>query len=401
LSHQNDVTTCALRVLVPEAHAMGSVACIRSLGRAGHTVIAASDQVDALGFRSNYCSRSVLQPKDLSLATYAAWLSAVVRDNDIDLVIPSETLVGMLGQRIDDFAGLLPCGPDPRRLERFIGKFELFSAFLEGQDASLRANLSGTLLLRRGDDIHARLATLTPPIFVKFDAVQARGLPASVLRFDSCEAAQEALPPMLDRYERAVAQQFAPGAGVGVFFLRWNGEVKATLMHRRLHEVPHTGGVSSLRESWWNERVHEDALKRIEALEWWGVGMLEYRWDASTGNFALMEFNARFWGSLHLALFAGVDFPRLLVDAWAGRAIESVRASVGVRCRYTFPKEVEHLWSLLRDSKVHAHTKLNAVLEFIMLSFSPGVHSDLWFPRDRGLYFRALAATPGKFLRRS
>jgi biotin carboxylase len=147
--------------------------------------------------------------------------------------------------------------------------------------------------------------------------------------------------------------------------------------------------------------VHEDALKRIEALEWWGVGMLEYRWDAATGTFALMEFNARFWGSLHLALFAGVDFPRLLADAWAGRAIESVRAPVGVRCRYTFPKEAEYLWSLLRDSNVHASTKLSAVLEFITLSVSPGVHSDLWFPRDRSLYFRALAATPGKFLRRS
>jgi len=379
---------------------MGSVACIRSLGRAGHAAIAAAEDADALGFESRYCSRRILQPKGLSPALYAQWLSSVVRDNDIDLIVPSETLVGMLGDSIDGFARLIPAGPDPRRLARYVGKFELFRTFLEGPDATLRANLPNTVLLRQGDDSVASLSSLVPPLFAKFDAAEASGLPARVLRFDSYDAARAALAPLLKAYERGVVQQFAPGVGVGVFFLRWNGEIKATLMHRRLHEVPHTGGVSSLRETWWNEPLHADALRRIHALDWWGVGMLEYRWDASTGRFALMEFNARFWGSLHLALFAGVDFPRLLVDAWAGRAIEPVRAPAGVRCRYTFPKEVEYLWSMARDPQVPLRAKLGAAVEFVALSLTPGVFSDLWFPGDRGLYFRALARTPAKFLRR-
>ena len=33
----------------------------------------------------------------------------------------------------------------------------------------------------------------------------------------------------------------------------------------------------------------------------------------------LMEINGRFWGSLQLAVDAGVDFPRLLIDCAEGR----------------------------------------------------------------------------------
>ena len=61
----------------------------------------------------------------------------------------------------------------------------------------------------------------------------------------------------------------------------------------------------------------------LRRIGWNGVAMLEYRRDPSTGDFRLLELNARFWGSLHLALAAGVDFPRLLLDAWLGGASRS------------------------------------------------------------------------------
>jgi len=60
----------------------------------------------------------------------------------------------------------------------------------------------------------------------------------------------------------------------------------------------------------------DDALAKIKAMKWQGVGMMEYRWDPTTDQFYFLEMNGRFWGSLHLALFAGVDFPALLLDAF-------------------------------------------------------------------------------------
>ena len=46
--------------------------------------------------------------------------------------------------------------------------------------------------------------------------------------------------------------------------------------------------------------------------------MVEYRHDPSTGRCCLMEINGRFWGSLQLAIDAGVDFvERFFVHKWA------------------------------------------------------------------------------------
>ena len=143
-----------------------------------------------------------------------------------------------------------------------------------------------------------------------------------------------------------------------------------------------------------------DALTRIESMDWWGVGMLEYRY-AGGNDFHLMEFNARFWGSLHLALFAGVDFPRLLIEVWQGRDVQPVRATTGVRCRLTFPKELEYLWSLIRDPDVGRLRKAKSLVEAVALSIDPRVHNDFWFPGDRTLYWEALRRTPARLLRKA
>lgn len=391
-----------MRILIPEAHAMGSVACIRSLGRAGHTVIALADNPSALGFHSRFCSERVLQPAGLQGNAYAAWLHKLLIDRQVDLVLPSEGLVAGLGPAITKFADKLPVGPDVKQLQRFVSKYELFNHFLRSGDVALQRNLPPTILL---DKLHPlafdQLRNLALPLFAKFDASGLGGPAAAVVRFASHTEAATGLPPLLQRYGRGLLQGFAPGYGVGVFFLRWNGQILGSLMHRRLHEVPHTGGVSSFRETWWDEALHADARRRIESMDWSGVGMLEYRWDAASGAFALMEFNARFWGSLHLALFANMDFPRLLVDAWSGKSVDPQRAIEGVRCRLTFPKEVEHLWSIWNDRKIVGITKWRAIARFIQLGLDPRVHSDLWFPGDCGLYWRAALDTPVKLLRRA
>ena len=56
-----------------------------------------------------------------------------------------------------------------------------------------------------------------------------------------------------------------------------------------------------------------DAL--LDRLEWQGVAMVECKRDLDRGGWRAMEINGRFWGSLQLAVDAGVDFPRLLAAA--------------------------------------------------------------------------------------
>ena len=56
-----------------------------------------------------------------------------------------------------------------------------------------------------------------------------------------------------------------------------------------------------------------------------------------------MEINPRFWGSLHLSIIAGVNFPYLLYRLSRGETFEPVeRYKLGVRCRWMLPGDILH-----------------------------------------------------------
>jgi len=380
-----------LPVFVADAHAMGSVAVIRSLGRAGYPVHAAAASAGALGLRSAYASVRTLSPP-YSDPGFIPWLRDYVATHGIRAIVPSEGLVLAMQPCFEELAPLLPYRPSGAAVLAAMSKFETLRTFLAAPQAArnipptLHVDLDGSLPEAR--DIEA----LALPMFIKVDACYARsGQSGAVTKADSAAAALRVLQARAGEYRAAIVQGFAPGVGVGVFFLRWRGRILAQFMHRRVHEVPHTGGVSSLRESWVHDEILEDARAKLEHLDWEGVAMLEYRWDAAARTFHFMELNARFWGSLHLALYAGVDFPRLLLDAFFDRPNAPViEFPAGVRCRQTFPREVQYVWSVCKDKDVELGRKLGAILEFCWLGVNPRVYSDLSFPGDRGLAWRSL-----------
>ena len=107
-------------------------------------------------------------------------------------------------------------------------------------------------------------------------------------------------------------------AGFGVSALVRKGEAAAVFAHRRLREVHPAGGPSSAAESIPPEpALVEPALALLRAMEWDGLAMVEFR-RAGSGPPVLMEVNGRPWGTLGLAVDAGVDFPRLLLEGHAG-----------------------------------------------------------------------------------
>jgi predicted ATP-grasp superfamily ATP-dependent carboligase len=378
-------------VLVAEAQSMGGVAVIRSLGRAGYQVHALGDKPDALGFYSRFAAAHAVGP-DCDDPAFVPWFREYVARHRIRVIIPSEGILLSLRSALDEFAPLLPVSTDTAALYRGLSKVDLF-CFL-AKESGAGSNIPPSTIVERelppGD-----LSLLGPgPYYIKGDACYATDpiTTGKVYRVARKDALPERLGEALHHYKRVLVQGHVPGQGVGVFFLRWRGEVLAEFMHRRVHEVPHTGGVSSFRESWWHAAVRDDALAKLEALDWEGVAMMEYRWEPDTDCFHFIEMNGRFWGSLHLALFAGIDFPALLVDAMLGRPVPPARIfPQGLRCRYTFPKEFQYVWSRLSDGRLSPASKLWTVAEFFLLSLDPRVRSDLLFPADRGLYWRRLA----------
>ena len=84
-------------------------------------------------------------------------------------------------------------------------------------------------------------------------------------------------------------------------------------------------------------------MRMLGPIGWHGVAMMEYKQDRRTGEFVLMEVNGRFWGSLQLAVDAGVDFPFLACQLARGVPPEAPRAvRLGVKNRWLLG-DLDHL----------------------------------------------------------
>jgi hypothetical protein len=369
---------------------MGAIGVIRSLGRAGYPVHACARSPEALGLKSHYRRTAVVCPQ-YSRPEFLDWLRQYVRDHDIRAIIPSEALALAIRPAFPELSGLLPF---PGREEIFYGglsKADVHRTLTEAGGKAAASLPPSRCADGPGTGISAAdLGELGCPLFLKVDGCYSRtGEPGRVVKAETVAEAADALAALRERFSKVLVQGNVAGRGVGAFFLIWNGQVLAEFQHRRLHEVPYTGGVSSLRESYAHAAIRDDALAKIGALSWRGVGMLEYRLDEATGRFHFIEFNGRFWGSLHLALFARVDFPTLLLDAFHGRPQVAPKYRLGVRCRKTFPEDVQYVWSRLKDRRLGREARAWSVLEFALLSLDPRVHNDLLYPSDRRLWLTA------------
>jgi predicted ATP-grasp superfamily ATP-dependent carboligase len=81
-----------------------------------------------------------------------------------------------------------------------------------------------------------------------------------------------------------------------------------------------------------------------------------------------MEINGRFWGSLQLAIDAGVDFPALLVAAALGDRPEPVKGfALGVRTRWWWG-DVDHVIARVRHRKLYRSLggPLRAIHDFLL-----------------------------------
>ncbi|MFT5440979.1 MAG: putative ATP-grasp superfamily ATP-dependent carboligase [Myxococcota bacterium] len=147
-------------------------------------------------------------------------------------------------------------------------------------------------------------------------------------------------------YPRPIIQERvdAQGDGLGVFVLIDDDEQLLGLFgHKRLREYPIGGGPSTLRMSHRDDALVEQSLRLLRAMKFRGVAMVEFKVDLATGQPVLMEINPRFWGSIGLAVAAGVDFPLLYHKAAAGLPVEPVLDyKPDIYGRWLFPGDIMH-----------------------------------------------------------
>ena len=130
-------------------------------------------------------------------------------------------------------------------------------------------------------------------------------------------------------------QEYCPGVGLGIGVLACRGEALYCFQWLRVHE-PAKGGASSYRVSVsLDNKILLNSKALIKKLNWTGVAMIEYRYDADTERYWLMEVNGRFWGSLPLAIASKANFPYMLYQMYVEnlRSVNIQTYKSGIFCR--------------------------------------------------------------------
>lgn len=142
-----------------------------------------------------------------------------------------------------------------------------------------------------------------------------------------------------------LVQENIIGRGIGIEVLSYQGQILFAFQHMRVHE-PIRGGASSYRKSMpLNPDLFEASKKLMNFLSYTGVGMIEYKFNDSNGQWALMEINGRFWGSLSLALIGGADFPFYLYQLLVkDTKVFKQKYNENIYCR-DFSKDL--LWNII------------------------------------------------------
>nr|WP_243451834.1 hypothetical protein [Sphingosinicella soli] len=354
---------------------------MRSLGRAGYETHAVSSEPQAMGLKSTYARAAALHPHYDDPA-FCDWLAAYVKANAIRMIVPSGGLLSAVRARFAEFSALLPVSPDPAVVYAGGDKIAAYECW---RAAGLLDHHPQTLIARAGDV--PDLSGFPLPIYVK----GGRGADGEVVGvgFHQCLSAQDAQDAirrtLAAGYESVLVQGGVTGRQVGVSLLMGAEGPLAGNVVVDCHAEPHSKGTMSLRRSEWHQDIYEDAARRLSALGWIGCAMVEYRRDDDSGDFHVIEVNARFWQYLHLDLHAGVDFPRLAAEWFLeGRVPPPIKPRQDVVCRDTFPGEFAWLANALRRPGSKA-ARLGA---FLWRFIDPRIHADLNFPGDRALYFR-------------
>jgi predicted ATP-grasp superfamily ATP-dependent carboligase len=343
-------------VLVTDAGRGSSIAIIRSLGRRGMRVVAADSSPHSAGFRSRYASDTVVYPRpDLYAGETVDVLEDVARTCGVDLIVPvTDDTVLPLSNARHRFAGVsLLAIPEPDALARAADKLATLELARE-----LGVPTPRTALVTTADEARDAVEDLGWPVVLKPQSSRRYEAGHAIEAFGVSYAADVAgLERELARIGGrcpVLLQEYGPGEAHGVELLLAGGRPLAAFQHRRLHEVPITGGASSLRESVpLSGALYEHAVALLSALEWTGLAMVEFKVGADGPR--LMEINGRIWGSLPLAVKSGMDFPARLADLYLGGDVTpngrpSTAYRTGVRSRNL---ELEVVWigSTLRSKR--------------------------------------------------
>jgi predicted ATP-grasp superfamily ATP-dependent carboligase len=349
-------------VLVTDGQERSALAITRGLGQAGIPVIVGAETVRSLAGASRYCVATWRYPSPLEHPSQfiSSLVEAVTRFDITAIIPPTDSSMQAVAAQRDQFRhSVTAMIPSLESYELVSDKYRLMKL---AQESGIP--VPKTVFVPDGNIVAVLDQVRAYPVVVKpgrsLVKVDERWMKTSVHFVSTAEELTDLYRKTPYLRNPSLIQQRIEGEGQGVFGLFDHGRPCALFAHKRIREKPPAGGVSVLRESIELPKPMVDyAVRILERVKWNGVAMVEFKIDRNSGIPMLMEINGRFWGSLQLAVDAGLNFPYLLYQAMQGKpvAVPDNSYRIGTKSRWLLG-DFDHL--LLRLTKSNVQLQLNS-----------------------------------------
>ena len=319
-----------------------ALAAVRALGRAGYPVLVTSAGQPSLASRSRWCSGTLVVEPGCG-AAFAQTVADLLAAGEVQAVLPSS-----------DLAVQALASPGAELLDkRTLGE----RAAAAGIPVPAGRELPSWTALEQLDD-------LAFPLVVKPAARRPGTTGSAVLVRDrgELERAAEVAGPL-------VLQPFLPGTMSAVAGVVAGGRLLAAVHQAYLRTWPADCGVASAAVTVPPDVQREEALLRLLA-GFTGIFQAQFVGDA------LIDLNPRVYGSMPLALAAGVNLPAVLLRADEGQEMPLLRARTGVHYRWT-EGDLRHLRQAVVARSMSCRAAGRALRPHRAAAHSVGARDDL------------------------
>ncbi len=325
------VVTADRAVVVPAINNQSSTACIRSLGKRGIHVIGVAENRAAPAIHSKYCSEVAIAPgPETDIEAYASRLLELARRPSVRTITPHrEGDIYVLSKYREEFSEHIGTPwPDFETVRRSQDRLALLEV---ARDVGV--TVPETKLLTEWDEWD-RQTIVKPRYSALVDGGRMR---SATVQFPAPGERPDVDAVIEELGHEPIVQAYVPGDPGGnehgFYALYDHGTPIAEFQHRRVRSFRYTGGASVYRKSIFDPDLQRAGRAVLDALEWHGPAMVEFKRNPQTDEFVLMEVNPRFWGSLALSIEAGIDFPyiyyQLATDGVDAGSTPTYRENVG------------------------------------------------------------------------
>lgn len=349
-----------MKVLITDGDYENALAITRSLGRKGIYVSVISDNYQAISFYSRYCKEKIVSPSITDEKTYTEFLAKTLSKNRYDLLMPVSTGATLITAKnkemIQKYTNLVVSD-----YEKVVSAMD--KKFVYETAHKLGIPRPETFYPQDIKDIGSK--DLIYPLVVKAQHQTWMGHKVNYA-FNKEELIKSWMQMKEETGESPMVQEYVSGEGYGFFALYDKGGCKRIFMHRRIREIPSSGGASACSESYYDEKLKYYGEKILTHLKWHGIAMVEFK-KPDNGDYKIMEINPRFWGSLDLSIKAGADFPYYLTLMAQGQNLTySEEYNRNLRFQWIFTREIKRLVE-----------KPSSLANFLVDLINPKVKSDV------------------------